>query len=544
MDIISMIIGLLVGIAIAYIIVSLLQKSKNVSRTIFDDLNNKFNEANTQLRIRDEKLSILSQSNSELNNNYTESQHLVRDLSSQNSSLQTSIANNETKISELSDELLRQNQQSVALQNDVNKLLQSLSEGNANNNSLTDSLAEAKEKIAKLETNVNEITHLNNELNKKNSTLIANNQSLEEKLSTHKEEILQIQRTSQLQFEQIANKILEEKSGKFTEVNKANIEAILKPLGENISNFKQKVEDTYNNEARERFSLGERVKELMEQTNKVSAEANNLASALKGSSKTQGNWGEMILESILDHSGLTKGREYLTQSSDRDEDGKIKRPDVKIILPKQDNDPNQRIIIIDSKVSLTAYERYSSSDDPEEQAIQLKAHINSIYAHVNELSNKKYDDNEEALDFVMMFIPIEPAYLLAINNDSDLWSKAYDKRIVLISPSNLIVSLKLVEQLWKRELQSKNAKDIVKRGEALYDKFVGFTTTFESIGKSIESIQKNYDAASKQLNSGNGNLVRQAQMLKELGLKTNKEITGKLLPLDEDDDTEQKLFDN
>lgn len=539
-----MIIGLLVGIAIAYIIVSLLHKSKNVSRTIFDDLNNKFNEANTQLRIRDEKLSILSQSNSELNNNYSESQHLVRELSSQNSSLQTSIANNEAKISELSDELLRQNQQSVALQNDVNKLLQSLSEVNANNNSLADSLAEAKEKIAKLETNINETTHLNNELNKKNSTLIANNQSLEEKLSTQKEEILQIQRTSQLQFEQIANKILEEKSGKFTEVNKANIEAILKPLGENISNFKQKVEDTYNNEARERFSLGERVKELMEQTNKVSAEANNLASALKGSSKTQGNWGEMILESILDHSGLTKGREYLTQSSDRDEDGKIKRPDVKIILPKQDNDPNQRIIIIDSKVSLTAYERYSSSDDPEEQAIQLKAHINSIYAHVNELSNKKYDDNEEALDFVMMFIPIEPAYLLAINNDSDLWSKAYDKRIVLISPSNLIVSLKLVEQLWKRELQSKNAKDIVKRGEALYDKFVGFTTTFESIGKSIESIQKNYDAASKQLNSGNGNLVRQAQMLKELGLKTNKEITGKLLPLDEDNDTEQKLFDN
>ncbi len=544
MDSISMIIGLLVGIAIAYIIVSLLHKSKNVSRTIFDDLNNKFNEANTQLRIRDEKLSILSQSNSELNNNYSESQHLVRELSSQNSSLQTSIANNEAKISELSDELLRQNQQSVALQNDVNKLLQSLSEVNANNNSLADSLAEAKEKIAKLETNINETTHLNNELNKKNSTLIANNQSLEEKLSTQKEEILQIQRTSQLQFEQIANKILEEKSGKFTEVNKANIEAILKPLGENISNFKQKVEDTYNNEARERFSLGERVKELMEQTNKVSAEANNLASALKGSSKTQGNWGEMILESILDHSGLTKGREYLTQSSDRDEDGKIKRPDVKIILPKQDNDPNQRIIIIDSKVSLTAYERYSSSDDPEEQAIQLKAHINSIYAHVNELSNKKYDDNEEALDFVMMFIPIEPAYLLAINNDSDLWSKAYDKRIVLISPSNLIVSLKLVEQLWKRELQSKNAKDIVKRGEALYDKFVGFTTTFESIGKSIESIQKNYDAASKQLNSGNGNLVRQAQMLKELGLKTNKEITGKLLPLDEDNDTEQKLFDN
>ncbi|MDI9311982.1 MAG: DNA recombination protein RmuC [Limnohabitans sp.] len=568
MDIISILIGLLVGFVISYIIFNLLNKSKNVPKADFELLTTKFNETNTQMKVSEDRLSSQQQEISKLNSKFDARENEITGLLSKTSSLETTVKNNEEKISELTKSLSEQTNSNSTLQNEVNSLKQSVAEEKANNSSLADNLksqketnskqseeiVQANEKIIKLtaenssltainssltenynslketskkqEEQITKLTELNNKLNSENSTLIANNSALTEKLSTQKEEIIDIQKTSHLQFEKIANQILEEKSGKFTEANKTNIEALLKPLGENLDNFKKKVEETYDKESKQRFSLEEKVKELVEQTNKVSSEANNLATALKGQAKKQGNWGEMILESILQKSGLVKDREYFLQATIKDEEGKNLRPDVLVKLP------DNRIIIIDSKVSLVAYDRFSSADTTDEQALHLAEHLKSIYGHIDDLNEKKYDNLEASLDFTMMFVPIEPAYLISIQSDQDLWAYAYSKRILLISPTNLIACLKLMADLWKREMQSKNAMDIVKRGELLYEKFVTFVSTLEDVGKHINKTQQSYTAAIGQLNTGSGHLVGQALKLKNLGLKSSKEIPAALLPTD------------
>lgn len=352
-----------------------------------------------------------------------------------------------------------------------------------------------------------------------NSALAANNTALHEKLSTQKEEILQMQQSAHLQFEKIATQILDEKSAKFTQSNRANIEALLSPLGKSIDNFKQKVEQTFTEETKQRSSLEAQVRQLMEQTGKVSAEANNLASALKGDSKIRGNWGEMILESILQQSGLVRDREYTLQQKIRDEEtGRIYYPDVLVRLP------DERTIIIDSKVSLTAYDKYNAAQTAEQQSLYAREHLRSINGHIADLASKNYDNIVTSLDFTMMFIPIEPAYILALQEDGELWAKAYAKRILLISPTNLIACLKLMSDLWKRELQSKNAQEIVRRGELMYEKFVGFATSLEEVGRNIDRSKTSYENAVGQLTTGRGNLMSQAQTLRSLGLKSTKEL--------------------
>ena len=367
---------------------------------------------------------------------------------------------------------------------------------------------------------------------KKIAELTANNSFLTEKLTSQKTEFEELQKTAHLQFEKIANKLFEEKTSKFTETNKLNIETLLNPLKEDINKFKTKVEETYDKESKQRFSLEEKVKDLIEQTNKVSAEANNLATALKGKPQKRGNWGEMILERILEASGLTKDREYFVQQTMKDEEGNIMRPDVLVNLP------DERVIIIDSKVSLIGYDKFIATENADEQKMFLAEHLKSTYDHIDRLSSKKYDDIETSLDFTMMFIPIEPAYMVAIQGDSDLWAYAYSKRILLVSPTNLIACLKLISDLWKREWQNKNAMEIVRKGEALYEKFIGFTKTFEEIGSSIKASQERYDKALGQLKDGRGNLINQAIQLKELGLKSDKKVSSILLPANFDDDEE------
>lgn len=380
----------------------------------------------------------------------------------------------------------------------------------------------------KQEEVLEQVRHHNQELRTEHTMLTAANKALEDKLASQKKEIEVLHKNAYFHFEKIANQLLEEKSGRFTETNRAHIEALLKPLGENIDSFKRKVEETYDKESRQRFSLEEKVRELIEQTNKVSSEANNLANALKGQAKRQGDWGEMILESVLQQSGLTKNREYFLQQPIRNEEGRMLRPDVLIRLP------DDRMIIVDSKVSLTAYDRLTAAETPEEQATCRSAHIKSVYRHIDDLCSKQYDNLETALDFTMIFIPIEPAYLAAIQADPGLWAYAYSKRILLISPTNLIACLKLIADLWKRELQSKNAQEIVRRGELLYEKAVSFVSTMEDIGKHIHKLQHAYQAATEQLHSGQGNLVRQALMLRDLGLKSSKEMPAAMLPPDFD----------
>jgi DNA recombination protein RmuC len=307
------------------------------------------------------------------------------------------------------------------------------------------------------------------------------------------------------------------------------METLLNPLKEDINTFKKRVDETYLEETKQRTSLEERIKLLVEQTSKVSNEANNLATALKGKPQKRGNWGEMILERILESSGLTKDREYFIQQSLKDEEGQLFRPDVIVKLP------DERDIVIDSKVSLIAYDKFCATDNIDEQKIYLAEHLKATYDHIDQLSAKKYDHIGTSFGSTMMFVPIEPAFLLALQADNDLWAYAYSKRILLVSPTNLIACLKLISDLWKREWQNKNAMDIVKKGESLYEKFVGFTKSFEDIGKSLKTSQEKYDQALGQLKDGRGNMVKQAQELKSLGLKSEKTVSPNLLPTNFDE---------
>jgi len=342
--------------------------------------------------------------------------------------------------------------------------------------------------------------------------VVSENSTLTNLLEIHKKEREELHNKSLLEFESIAQKLLEEKSDKFTQTNKQNIEAILQPLNDNIFRFKKQVEETYDKESKLRFSLDERIKELMTQTTKISSEANNLVNALKTNHKKQGDWGEMILESILQKSGLIKDREYRVQQNLVNTEGRNVRPDIIVDLP------GDRSIVIDSKVSLNAYDAYCNAEQKEEQQLFINEHLKAIRTHIDDLSAKNYHQLVSSLDFTMLFIPIEPAYLLAIQQDPDLWNKAYQKRILLISPTNLIACLKLIVDLWNRDKQDKSAQKIVKQAEKMYDKLVLFVKSFDQVGKQLNQAQDSYNKAQNQLKEGRGNVLSQTNQLLKYGI--------------------------
>ncbi len=371
------------------------------------------------------------------------------------------------------------------------------------------------------EKKTNKILELSKELSSTNTS----NRNLQDKLTEHQKEIDDINKKFSLEFKNLANEIFEEKTGKFTQQNKTNLDTILNPLHERIKDFEKKINETYDKEAQQRFSLKEEVKKLADLNHKISDDAKNLTKALKGEAKTQGNWGEIILENILEKSGLAKNREYFVQESYMSNEGKRYQPDVVIKYP------GKRNVIVDSKVSLTAYERYVSATEKDVQEKALADHLLSVKNHIKELSNKNYQDlyDINSLDFVMLFMPIEPAYLTAIQSDTELWNFAFDKRILLIGPTNLIAALKMIASMWLQEYQSQNVLDIAKKSGDLYDKFVGFITDLEDIGNKLNATQKAYDNSMNKLSTGKGNLISRVETIKKLGAKTKKELPNKLL---------------
>lgn len=354
-------------------------------------------------------------------------------------------------------------------------------------------------------------------------------QSQEEKLATLKSELENVHKKYTVEFENIANKILDEKSKKFTDQNKNNLELILNPLKEKIKDFESKVEKAYKAESDERITLKAEIKNLIDLNKQVSEEANNLAKALKGENKTQGNWGELILEKVLERSGLIKDQEYRMQYSASNEEGKRIQPDAVIMLP------DNKHIIVDSKVSLVAYEAYVNAASDDERENHIKEHILSVRTHIKSLSEKAYQSSTEfnTPDFVLLFIPIESSFSVAIQTDQDLFNFAWDRKIVLVSPSTLLATLRTIASIWKQERQTRNAIEIAKQSGALYDKFVGFIDDMDKIGKSIDASKNAYDNAISKLHKGSGNLVKRALDIEKLGAKTTKQIPGKYADNDE-----------
>jgi DNA recombination protein RmuC len=367
-----------------------------------------------------------------------------------------------------------------------------------------------------------------------NSSLKSDYTNLQTKLSEQKEEIEKLQEKFTKEFENLANKIFEEKGNKFTEQNKEKLSEILNPLRDKISEFERKVEETSKESIKGNASLREQLQMLKEMNQKITQEATNLTNALKGQSKTQGNWGEFILESILEKSGLVKGREYVVQESLTAESGKRFQPDVIINLPEN------KSIIIDSKVSLVGYERFISSDDEREKQLALREHINSIRSHIKNLSGKNYQNlyQIESLDFVLMFMPIEPAFAYAVQSDASLFTDAFERNIVIVSPSTLLATLRTIASIWRQENQNKNALEIAKQSGDMLDKFTAFVDDLMTVGKGLISAKDNYDKAMNKLVDGRGNLINRAEKIKELGAKASKSLPPAMLNRSKEDSGE------
>jgi len=327
------------------------------------------------------------------------------------------------------------------------------------------------------------------------------------------------------QFKNLANEILEDKSKRFTEQNTANLDALLKPLQTKLSEFKEQVNTSYGNEARERFALRNEIEKLSQLNLRMSDETRSLTQALKGDSKVQGNWGELVLESILESSGLRKGEEYLVQDSHTQSDGSRLQPDVVVKLPEG------RSLVVDSKVSITAYSRHAEASDPLIVEQELAAHIQSLRQHIQGLSSKNYSSlyGIGSVDFVLMFVPIEPAFLLALKTAPNLYQEALSKNIVLVCPSTLMATLRTVAHLWRQDHQNRNALEIAKQCGALYDKFVGFVDDLEKLGQRLDQAQTSYHDAFSKLKSGKGNLIRTAEKVRELGVKPSKNLPTPLI---------------
>lgn len=397
--------------------------------------------------------------------------------------------------------------------------------------------AQLQQSLSQSEQRLQQAEQVQQQLQQQRSQLqadLAANQSKLESTLKHAEEKQRTLEASEerlkKEFERLAQQIFEQKSERLQQSSKQTLEVTLAPFKQQLEAFKKQVESQYTEELKQRASLTTEITSLKELNKQMAAEADALTRALKGDTKAQGNWGEVVLERILTQSGLREGHEYETQSHHRDEDGKSFKPDVVVHLP------NEKDVVIDSKVSLVAYERYFNSDDDKEREAALSEHVNSLRTHIKGLSKKNYQqlDSVRTLDYVLMFIPIEPAFLLAVDRDPELIRLALEHNIMLVSPTNLLVALRTVNNIWQYEHQNRNAQKIAEDAGKLYDKFAGFIEDMQKIGNSLDTVRKHYDGAMNKLSTGRGNLVGRVEKFKEMGVQTSKKLDSKLL----DDDSE------
>ena len=428
----------------------------------------------------------------------------------------------------------------------VPKLETELAQAKVENNRLTDQLSELSQQLGaahstivardeKIESDAKSIfvlTQVKEGLESRLQELRASEASLSTQLKAEQQQgaeklalLEQAKEHLSLQFKELANQILEDKSKRFTDQNQKNIKHLLDPIQHQLREFKDQVEKTYYQENKDRSALASQVKQLMELNTQLSDDAKNLTSALKGQSKIRGDWGELILERILESSGLRKDQEYTVQKSHTREDGSRAQPDVIINLPED------KYLVVDSKVSLNAYLEYAEAEDEAQRTAASKRHMASIKGHIKDLSSKNYQAlyGVKSLDCVIMFIPVESAFMLAISCDAALWQEAWNKNVLLVSPTTLLFVIRTVAHLWRQEQQNQNAQDIAKRGGLLYDKFVNFVEDLEDVGKRIRMTQESYNKACTKFYDGTGNLIRQAEMLRDMGISPKKSLPANIV---------------
>ena len=438
------------------------------------------------------------------------------------------------EIVELSSQLSTANSQleNVTKEFDDAKIISSTVQANFN---------KLETEKAVIDSQVERLPDLEIELNDLRSRLITEQKRstefqtrLEEQTRSGEEKLKLLKEAKEVlttEFQNIGQKIFEEKTEKFTHQNKTNLESLLNPFRDQMSAFKQKVDDVYDKEAKDRVALSEQVKQLRDLNQQLSQDAVNLTRALKGDSKARGNWGEVILSKVLERSGLKEGREYEVQETHKNEEGSRFQPDVVIHLPESKD------IVVDSKVSLVAYENFSTTEDEKERATALQQHIASIRAHVRDLSGKNYEELKglRTLGYVLMFIPIEPAFLLAVGEDPELFNDAMSKNIFIVSPSNLLITLKTINAMWQYAYQNENALEIAQKAGGMYDKFVSFVESFDLVGSRLEQAEESWSQARGQLVTGKGNLVKRADDLKQMGVRTKKQLPSNFVSSSGDD---------
>lgn len=523
-----------------------------------DELENKLTENQNLLNSKDIELATYKEKVTHLDS----LSHKLKDLESSLSEKQIELSNIKEESSKYKTSLEEQREKyndfRVSSDKRIEELKSELELLKAENNKYNEEIKSNKSLISELETKVSEerkssssisaekelyitelkqsITSLTGEnkelrtqVNKDKATVSQLQTQLEEQNKSMEEKLKLLHDSEEKlkeQFKNLATEIFDSNTKKFSEQNKESLGLILNPMKQQLTDFKKKVEDVYDKEAKDRSALQNELKTLKELNQKMSAEAHNLTNALRNDSKKQGKWGEMVLEKVLESSGLREGHEFKREVSLKDNENKPFRPDVIVYLP------DQRHIVIDAKTSLTAYNEYMAEDNDELKQIHLKNHIKSVKDHIKGLADKKYEDlqNVNSLDFIFMFVPIEGALLLALDNDVNLYDEAFKQKIILVSPTTLLVALRAVENTWRYERQAQNIAEVYKRAEELYKKFTGFIEDLKKVDKGLESARTNYDEAFKKLSTGHGNLVNQVTMLKKVSnIKPKKELESTLV---------------